>query len=76
MSEILGKEGHCELGFDTLVDGKVTARQAAMLNRVKLPSASGIAKVDDMELQEIMGNVVKGIENLIKQLKGSEDLLM
>ena len=36
MSEILGKEGHCELGFDTLVDGKVTARQAAMLNRVKL----------------------------------------
>ena len=35
--------------------GKVTARQAVMLNKAaeELPSASDITKVDDIELQEI-----------------------
>ena len=41
-----------------------------MLNRVEqeLPSASDIAKADDIELQEIMENAAKSKENLIAQL--------
>ena len=51
IAEILGKEGLRDLGFD-IPTGKVTAWQAVMLNRVeeKLPSASDIAKADDIEL--------------------------
>ena len=52
--EILGKERLQDLGFDIPV-GKVTAQQATTLNRVEeeLPSASDVAKADDIELQEI-----------------------
>ena len=54
IAEILGKEELHDLGFDIPM-GKVTARQAVMLNRVEeeLPSASDVAKADDIELQEI-----------------------
>ena len=78
--KILGKEGLHDLGFDIPVEGKVTARQAIMLNRVEeqLPSTSDVAKGDDIDLQEIMENVVKSTKNLIKQLDGEspEDLPM
>ena len=49
--EILGKEGLHNLGFD-IPRGKVTARQAVMLNRVEeeMPSMSDLDKVDDIEL--------------------------
>ena len=49
--EILGKGGLRDLGFD-IPRGKVMAQQAVMLNRVEeeLPSASDIAKADDIEL--------------------------
>ena len=51
-----------------------------MLNRVEeeMPSASDTAKADDIELQKIMKNVARSMENLIAQLEGesSEDLLM
>ena len=42
------------MGFNIPV-GKVTAQQAAMLNKAaeELPSASDITKADDIELQEI-----------------------
>ena len=41
-----------------------------MLNRVKeeLPSTSDITKVDDIELQEVMENASKSMEDLISQL--------
>ena len=61
--DILGKGGLCNLGFD-IPRGKVTARQAVMLNKVKeeLPSASDITKADDIELQEIAEKASKSIE--------------
>ena len=54
LSDMLGKGGLCNLGFD-IPRGKVTARQAVLLNKAaeELPSASDITKVDDIELQEI-----------------------
>ena len=54
ITDILDKNRLRSLGFD-IPKGKLTARQAVMLNRVKeeLPSTSDITKVDDIELQEI-----------------------
>ena len=58
--EILVKEELCELGFDIPRD-KITAQHAVMLNKTKeeLPSTSDVAKADDIELQEIIGNAVR-----------------
>ena len=52
--------------------GKLTARQAVMLNKPQeeLPSESEIAKVDDIEMQEI----VKSTEDLISQMSQTDDL--
>ena len=52
---ILGREGLHDLGFHTLVEGKVTAQQTVMLNRVEeeLPSASVVAKSYDIELRRM-----------------------
>ena len=77
--EILDIEGLRNLGFD-IPRGKITVRQAVMLNRVaeELPSITDVAKADDIELQEIMENVARSTGNLIEQLEGefSDDLLM
>ena len=66
LSDILGKGGLRNLGFD-IPRGKVTARQAVMLNKAaeELPSASDITKVDDIELQEI----AEKASDLIFQIK-------
>ena len=55
LADILGKNRLHRLGFNILV-GKVTARQAVMLNKAaeELPSESDITKADDIELQEIV----------------------
>ena len=68
----LGKKGLRELGFEIVVDSKITAQQAIMLNRVEeeLSSASDVAKVDDIELKELTQNAVERMENLITQLEG------
>ena len=52
------------------------AQQAIMLNRVEeeLPSASDIANVDDIELQEIMENAVRCTKNLCEQPRGIRGL--
>ena len=52
--------------------GKVTARQAVMLNKAaeELPSESDITKADDTELQEI----AKSMEDLISQLTQTDDI--
>ena len=42
----------------------------------ELPSTSDIVKAHDIELQEIMENAVRSIDNLIEQLEESEDLPM
>ena len=70
IAEILGKNRLRDLGFD-IPKGKLTARQAAMLNRVEeeLPSESDITKVDDIELQEITENASKSTEDLISQMR-------
>ena len=49
MGDILGKNRLHKLGFD-IPWGKVTARQAVMLNKAEeeMPSTSDVAKVDDI----------------------------
>ena len=66
LTNILGKGGFRSLGFDTPV-GKLTARQAVMLNKTQkeLPSESDITGADDIELQEIAEKATKGTEDLI-----------
>ena len=50
--------------------GKLTARQAVMLNKAaeELPSESDITKVDDIELQEI----VEKASGIISQIKDAQ----
>ena len=64
--KILSKEGLRDLDFN-VSKGKITAWQAAMLNKVEeeIPSASDVDKAGDIELQEI----VKSTEDLIFQIK-------
>ena len=77
IADILDKNRLHNLSFD-IPRGKVTAREAVMLNKVKeeLPSASDVAKADDIELQEIMENAAKSMEDLIAQFEGEEMLPM
>ena len=72
----MGKGGLRSLGFDIPV-GKVTARQVVMLNKTKeeLPSESDITRADDIELQEIVENASRSMENLNQQVP-TKDLPM
>ena len=73
--DILGKNRLGRLGFNIPV-GKLTARQAVMLNKAaeELPSESDITTVDDIELQEI-GEKASGIISQIKDVQtDTEDL--
>ena len=75
LADILGKGGLRNLGFN-IPRGKVTARQAVMLNKAQeeLPSASDITGVDDIELQEI-AEKASGIISQIKDVQtDTEDL--
>ena len=75
LADILGKNRLCRFGFNIPV-GKLTARQAVMLNKAaeELPSESDITKVDDIELQEIVEKVL-GIISQIKDVQtDTEDL--
>ena len=76
LADILGKGGLRSLGFD-IPRGKLTARQAVMLNKAQeeLPSESDITKADDIELQEIVENASRSIKNLNQQVP-TEDLPM
>ena len=66
LADILGKNRLCRLGFNIPV-GKVTARQAVMLNKAaeELLSESDITGADDMELQEI----AEKASDIISQIK-------
>ena len=73
--DILGEGGLRNLGFD-IPRGKVTARQAVMLNKAaeELISESDITKADDIELQEIVDKA-SGIISQIKEVQtDTEDL--
>ena len=73
--DILGKNRLRRLGFNIPV-GKLTARQAVMLNKAaeELPSESDITKADDIELQEILEKA-SGIISQIKDVQiDTEDL--
>ena len=69
LADILGKGGLRNLGFN-IPRGKVTARQAVMLNKAaeKLPSESDIPGADDIELQEIAEKAL-GIISQIKDIQ-------
>ena len=71
IANILGKNRLHRLGFNIPV-GKVTARQAVMLNKAteELPSESDITKADDIELQEI-AEKASGIISQIKDVQTS-----
>ena len=80
IEKILGREGLHDLGFDIHIGGKVTPRQAVMLNKAEeeLPSTSQVAITDDIELQEITENASRSTDNLTMQLEeeSSKDLPM
>ena len=73
LADILGKGGLRNLGFD-IPRGKVTARQAVMLNKAaeELPPESDITRVDDIELQEIAEKATKSTEDLISHLNDQQ----
>ena len=66
----LGKNRIYSLGFD-ISEWSLSRKQAVALNKAQeeLPSASGIDKVGDIELQEIMENASRSIENLSQQVQ-------
>ena len=75
LADISGKNRLHRLGFNISV-GKLTARQAIMLNKAaeELPSESDITKADDIELQEI-AEKASGIISQIKDIQtDTEDL--
>ena len=71
IADILGKNRLRRLGFNIPV-GKLTARQAVMLNKAaeELPSESDITKADDIELQEI----VEKASGIFLRLKTSREI--
>ena len=73
LADILGKGGLRNLGFD-IPRGKVTARQAVMLNKAaeELPFESDITRADDIELQEIVEKATKITEYLISYLNDQQ----
>ena len=75
LADILGKNRLCKLGFNIPV-GKVTARQAVMLNKAaeELPSASDMIKADDIELQEIAEKALDIISQIKDDQTDTDDL--
>ena len=73
--DILGKDRLHRLGFNIPV-GKLTARQAIMLNKAaeESPSESDITKADDIVLQEI-AQKASGIISQIKDVQTDTDHL-
>ena len=65
LADILGKNRLRRLGFNIPV-GKITARQAVMLNKAaeELPSESDITKADDIELVEKTSGIISQIKDV------------
>ena len=79
LKSISSKNRLHDLGFD-VPSSKSTPQQSVILYKAEeeMPSTSDVEKANDIELQEIMDNVARSTDNLIKQLEGgsSEDLQM
>ena len=75
LADILGKNRLRRLGFN-IPAGKVTARQAVMLNKAaeELPSESDITGVDDIELQETAEKVLVIISQIKDIQTDTDDL--
>ena len=75
LANILGKNRLRRLGFNVPV-GRITARQAAMLNKAaeELPSEFDITKADDIELQEIVEKASSIISEIKDFQTDTEDL--
>ena len=73
--DILDKNRLHRLGFNIPV-GKVTARQAVMLNKAaeELSSESDITRADDIELQEIADKASDIISQIKDVQTGTDDL--
>ena len=76
---ILGKNRIYNLGFD-ISEWSLSRKQAVALNKAQdeLPSASDIDKAGDIELQVIVKNALRSIDNLNQQVleEPTEDLPM
>ena len=74
IADIFGKNRLHRLGFNIPV-GKITARQAVMLNKAaeESPSESDITRADDIELQEIAEKATKSTEDLILHFNDQTD---
>ena len=75
IADILGKNRLHRLSFNIRV-GKVTAREAVMLNKAaeELPSESDITGVDDIELQEIAEKASGKISQIKEVQTDTDDL--
>ena len=73
--KILGKEGLRDLDFN-VPEGKVTARQAAMLNEVEeeILSVSDVDKAGEIELQEIVKSTADSIFKIKDVQTDTDDL--
>ena len=62
-AKILGKNRLCELGFNIPRNSKITAKEFIIMNIAEknIPSASAIARADDIKLKELMGNASRSI---------------
>ena len=76
LADILDKNRLRRLGFNIPV-GKLTARQAVMLNKAaeELPSESDITKANDIELQEIAQKASSIISQIKDVQTDTDDLL-
>ena len=68
--DTLGIRGLQEMGFKIIKTNLKPRHILDLLEKqVELPSMSDITKADDIELQEIMENITKSMEDLISQMK-------
>ena len=77
IDKIFGTNRLRDLGFVILVS-KVTAERAVELikSQQEMPFASDIARVDDIELQEISENPAESTENLITQFEQEHEEIL
>ena len=64
---LLGKEGLCEMGFD-VPKSSDSVRRALM----KMPSASDIGRVSDIEMQDLTGRAIAVNEDLIHEISSDQ----
>ena len=70
IADTLGIRGLQEMGFKIIKTNLKPQHILDLLEKqVELPSMSDITKADDIELQEIMENITKSMEDLISQMK-------